>query len=237
MKGEGNHTRNQEEEHGQQLQIGSEDGTATALLLVLTRENTLDDILVGTPVPETDNSRTDQGTKPRILRVAVRTHQVNHSAGGTLVVGLHVAELKHLVPAAQGFHSQHQDNQRAEEQDWSLKHRGVEHALHTSEDSVYSGDEHKTDSGNPEEVDTPELLYTEYLLEHKSAGIDGNGHLRQHIADQRDNAEDGAALCVVAALQELRHRIYHTACVERYEYPSENQNHPSLNLPVGHCHT
>ena len=111
MQGECNHTGDEEEEYGQQLQIGAEDGTTTGFRLVLTREYTLNDILVRTPVPETDDGRTDQGTQPGILWVAVGTHQVDHRTCGTFVIRLHIAESQHLIPTAEGLHTQNEDDQ------------------------------------------------------------------------------------------------------------------------------
>jgi len=141
------------------------------------------------------------------------------------------------IPTADGAQTQYEDDDTAEQEDGRLQHGGVQHRLHTAENRVERRDEHQTDGGNPEEVNAPEFLDTEYLLEHQSAGIHRHGHLGEHITDERDDGKDGAALLVVALLQEFRHGIHHTSCIERDEHPSEYQYHPALNFPVGHGHT
>ena len=59
-QGHSHHTGNEEHEHGEQLEVAGGDGASTgtlhhlhvALTLLLTK-HTLNDMLVGTPVPET----------------------------------------------------------------------------------------------------------------------------------------------------------------------------------------
>lgn len=60
VKGESDHTRDKEQEHGEKLKISAEDSTAASLALILTGEYALHDKLVSTPIPETDNSRADK---------------------------------------------------------------------------------------------------------------------------------------------------------------------------------
>ena len=234
---EGNHAGDEEQEHREELEIGSENGAASGLLLVPAGEDPLDNELVRAPVPETDDRRADQSAEPRVLRVTERSHQVGHGPLGTFIIRRYIAKVQHVLPAAELLESEDEDHDGTDEQDGGLQHRGVEHTFHTTEDGVDSGDDNQADGGNPEEVDSPKFLDAENLLEYKTAGINSNGHLGQHIRDQRDNREYGTALCVVATLQELRHGINHASCVERNEYPTENKDHPSLNLPVGHSHT
>ena len=59
MQCKGNHTRDKEKENRQQLQISPEDRSPTRFLLVFTRKDTLDDVLIGTPIPKTDDGRAD----------------------------------------------------------------------------------------------------------------------------------------------------------------------------------
>ena len=78
MECECDHTGDEEQEHRKQFKISTEDCTTASFLFILTRKNALNDELVSTPVPETDHSRTDEGTEPGILCVAVVADEVGH---------------------------------------------------------------------------------------------------------------------------------------------------------------
>ena len=118
-----------------------------------------------------------------------------------------------------------------------MQYGGLQDGFHTADDGVKRRDEHQSDCRNPKEVDAPQLLNAEHLLEDQTAGVDRHGDLRHHVTDERNHRQNGARLRVVTPLQELGHRQDHAAGVKRHEDPTQQQNHPPLNLPMGHRHT
>ncbi len=121
MESEGDHTGNEEEEYGQKFEIGTEDSASAAFFLILAREYTLNDELVGTPIPEADHGRADEGAEPRILGVAVVADKVCH--GVAIFIYLHRrADTHHLIPTAEFLEAEHKDDKRAEEKNGCLEH-------------------------------------------------------------------------------------------------------------------
>ncbi len=236
MKCKSNHAGYEKQKYRQQLQVGAENGSAARFLLVLSRKHTLYDELVGTPIPKPDNGRPHQRSQPRKLRILVAAHQVGHH----IAVFVHrsgTADAHHLVPAAQLFQSQHQNHHRPQQQNRRLGHRSVQHRTHPSEDGIECRQHHQSYRGNPEEIDSPQLLDTEDLLEYQPTGIHCHRYFGQHVTDQRNHRKNRPRLRIVALLQKLRHGIHHTPAVKRHKHPSQQQNEPSLNFPVGHRHT
>src|SRR5262249_29653244 len=78
---ERDHPGEQEDEHRCQLQKRSEDCTAARVLLILASEHTLDNVLVGTPIPEADDGRTRQHGGPRPLGIVAGPYEVNVGTG------------------------------------------------------------------------------------------------------------------------------------------------------------
>ena len=235
MQCKGNHTRDKEKENRQQLQISPEDRSPTRFLLVFTRKDTLDDVLIGTPIPKTNDGRANQGAKPRILRVAVVANEVCHRIA-IVVDHRRAANTHHLVPTAKLLESQNQNNQGAEQEDRRLKYRSIEHRLHSPEYRIKSRDDNQANGRNPEEINSPQFLNAKNLLEDQAAGVNRNSHLCQHVAYQRYKGKNRARLGIIAPFQEFRHRINHAPRVERDENPAKDKNHPALNLPMSHGH-
>ena len=124
------------------------------LFLVLSREDTLHDKLVGTPIPETDNRRTDKCTQPRKVGIPVIAYEIGH--GITVIVDSYVAaNAHHLIPTAQFFKSENQDDKRSEKKYRSLQYRGVEYRFHTAENRVKRRNDNQSYGSYPEEVDSP----------------------------------------------------------------------------------
>ena len=129
-KGKSDHARNKEKENRQQFEIRAEYRSSPRLFLVLSREDTLHDKLVGTPIPETDNRRTDKCTQPRKVGIPVIAYEIGH--GITVIVdGYVAANAHHLIPTAQFFKSENQDDKRSEKKYRRLQYRGVEYRFHT----------------------------------------------------------------------------------------------------------
>ena len=68
---QGDHAGDDEDEDGQQLEAGGEDGAAPGLRLVGRAERALDDVLVRAPVPEADDRRAEEHAQPRVVAVEV----------------------------------------------------------------------------------------------------------------------------------------------------------------------
>ena len=106
---------------------------------------------------------------------------------------------KLLSKTSMDFTLQHNTPSRELAMDFSVDY-GKKNALKTN---------HQSDGCNPEEVDAPEFLDAEYLLEHEATGINRYSYFGQHVGNQRDDRKNGARFLVEAAFEELRHGINH----------------------------
>jgi hypothetical protein len=73
-QGEGDDARDDEEEHGQELEEARGDRAPTGLALVGRAEDPLDDILVGAPVPQPDDRGAKEHADPGVVVVEVPGH-------------------------------------------------------------------------------------------------------------------------------------------------------------------
>ena len=73
----GNHARHQEDEHRRQFEEAGEDGAAPRFLLVFAGEHALDDILIGTPIPETNDGRAGQNRQPGPVGIIDGSDEMN----------------------------------------------------------------------------------------------------------------------------------------------------------------
>ena len=154
VQGKSDHARNKEKENRQQFEIRAEYRSSPRLFLVLSREDTLHDKLIGTPIPETDNRRTDKCTQPRKVGIPVIAYEIGH--GITVIVDSYVAaNAHHLIPTAQFFKSENQDDKRSEKKYRRLQYRGVEYRFHTAENRVKRRNDNQSYGSYPEEVDSP----------------------------------------------------------------------------------
>src|SRR5207237_7047974 len=64
VQSSGDDSRQNENENGQDLQIAGEDRPATGFLNVASGKHALHDMLVGTPVPNAENRRTEDDARP-----------------------------------------------------------------------------------------------------------------------------------------------------------------------------
>ena len=246
-QGSGNHTGDKEHEHGEQLEVTGGDGTTAgtlhhfhiALTLLLTK-HTLNDVLVGTPVPEADDRGTDEHHEAGILAVErVALFPVEHVGGAVAVVQLS-AVVHHGCPAfrdaaaTEGCQSEEEHEERADDEDRSLNGRERHHALHATEDRKHGGDGDEADGTPPEGK-------AQQILEEDTTRESGYRDFRQHIGHQRDDAEPRAGGIGVAELQEVGHgdnlaQLVVQQLIEGNEEPAEDEDHPALHLPVGHTH-
>ena len=227
-EGEGNHAGDEEQEHGKELEVGSEDGAPAGLLLVLAGKDPLDDELVCAPVPEADDGRSEQGAVPGEFAVLAAAHEGGHAVA-VFVDALGAADCHHVVPAAELLEAEPEYDQRAEQQDGRLEDGGLEDGLHAADDGVDGGDDDEREGRHPE-VDAQEGV------EGKAACKDGHRDLGEDIARQGEPCEDAAALLVVSFLEELGHGVDHAPLIEGDEYPAQDEDHPALYLPVGLGH-
>ena len=132
MQGESNHTRNQEQEYRQQFQVCTENSTATGFFFVFTGKYALHNELVGTPVPETDNGRTNQCTQPWEIGIIVIADKLGH--GVSILIDCNcTAYAHHFIPTTQFFKTEDEDDKRTQKKDRGLQYRGIKYGFHSAE--------------------------------------------------------------------------------------------------------
>ena len=116
-----------------------------------------------------------------------------------------------------------------------LDGRHGHHALHTAKDGEDCCDGDKAE-GAPPEGQADEILKEDTTREgcHRDLG--------QDVSYECDDREPRTCALGVAELQEVGHRddLAHLVVkklIERHEQPAEDEDHPTLHLPVGHTHT
>ena len=240
-----NHTRNKEHEAGEDLEETSGDGATTSAshhsLVVLTRnltEYTLYDVLVGAPVPETDNAGSEEDHVARILSVhRVTRIGVEHVIDAVAVVH-GTSCIHHRGPtfsdaaAAQCSQTEEQHEEGTDNQDRCLDGGKCHHTFHTSEDGEDCGDSNQTDSAYPE-------IQTQQVLKEDTTRESGYRDLSQHVSHEGDDAQPGTSALGIAELQEVRHsndltHLVNQQLIERHEEPAEDEDHPALHFPVSH---
>jgi len=226
---ETDHAGDEEDHHGPELQEAAPDGAAAGVLDVFGGQAALHDVLVGTPVPDADDGRGDHHAQPGEGDVGVGTPE------GELL-RVRFAAFDQLVPAAEVVEAEVGDEAGAEEEDKRLRHLGVHDSAQAAEDRVDTGEDDGDDGADPECVVGRAEGIRQERLEDDGAGVDGDGDLREHVGDQRNDGEDPAGLGIEAPLKELGHRVDAGAVVEGHEYPGQHDHQPCVELPVGLGH-
>src|SRR5690606_27950110 len=157
---------------------------------------TLDNVLVGTPVPQTNNGRAEQHAKPGIVVVEVPRHppRLAYRRPGRLhTLGYHgfpevehfgTADLAQLIPAAQGLKTEDGDHERSNNQDHSLQGLCICYRPETSDDSIDTGQQYNQDGAKPEAVQAEEVHIGKQHAEYNPTGENTYRDLRQHIGNQ-----------------------------------------------------
>jgi hypothetical protein len=233
---EGDHAGHQEDEHRRQLEEAGENRTAPRLRLVAAGKNALDDVLVGTPVPETDDRRAGQHRHPRPFGIVIGSDEVDVGA----------RRRDHGVPAgeqiavAKGLQADEENGHRPEDQHRGLQNGGVHDHAQAAEHGVKAGGEGKAQRDGPEhvhlEAEERDRLDTKKRAHHDVAGVDGGGDLGQHQRGHRQKAEEIARAAAEAQFEELRHGEDLHAVVKRHEHPAQDQDKPALHFPMRHRH-
>lgn len=244
-EGNGYHAGNEEHEDREQLEVAGSYGAAPCALhdrgVVLAAglpEDTLDDMLVGAPIPETDDRRAEEHGESGILvvhgiaRVPMEHVRRPVSVMQAVAVGHHVGPAFRDAPMAEGGKAQEEHEERADDEDRRLDGRHGHHALHPSE--------HGEDGCNHNETKRPvPERKAEQILEKYAARKGRHAHLGEDIGDQRDDAQPRARTLRVTVFQKVGHRddlaqLVAQKLIERHEKPAQDENHPALHLPMGH---
>ena len=190
-----NHTRNQEHEARENLEETCSDSTTTGAGhhsgIILTRhltKYTLNDVLVGTPIPETDDTCTEEYNVARILCI----HRVSR-------VGMeHVVDAIAVVHRAGGVHhhrptfrdatatecgqTKEEYEERTDDKNRCLDRGEGHHTLHATEYCEYCCNGNQTDGTYPE-------VQAQQIFEEDTTSECGHGDLRQHIGHERDDRQ------------------------------------------------
>ncbi|MGC4055351.1 MAG: hypothetical protein QM757_41485 [Paludibaculum sp.] len=139
-------------------------------------------------------------------------------------------ELVHQVDDATGaLQAEVRDDQPAHHQHDKLQKISPGDGDQPAIDGVASGQDRETDDGD-------EGVQAEHALQGLGSGQQHHGHLGDDPQHQRTYGKNIAALLVVAALQELGHRVDAAAQIEsgrKIQTRAENVN----QLPHSHCAT
>ena len=163
---------------------------------------------------------------------------MEHVSGSITVVKL-VAIVHHACPSltnaasTESSKTEEEHEERTNDEDRGLDGGKGHHTLHTAEHSEYGGEDDKTYRACPE-VQAPEILKED------TACKGCNTHLSEDICNKCDDRKPRAGALCVAELEEVWHgddfaHLVDEKLIERYEKPTEDEDHPSLHLPV--CHT
>ena len=165
LQGEGvsNHTRNQEHENRQQFEITCGDSTAASAFhhfpVVLSfglSEHTLHDVLVSTPIPETD----DGSSKEHYIAWELGIHGISgigmeHVSGTETIMGS-VADSHHLRPScrnvaiSQHAQSQEKNQERTDNQDRGLYGGKRHYAFHATKHGKHGSNGYQSKCAVPE---------------------------------------------------------------------------------------
>jgi len=247
---EGDHAGDDEDEHWQELEEGGADRPPASLSLIRSAEDTLDNVLVGTPVPQTHDRGAEEHAEPGVVVVEIPGHppgladrrpralDARRDHGLPEVEHLRADDLAEFGPAAQGLEPEDRHQDRAEDQDDRLEGLRVGDGAEAAQDGVQAGEDDHEDRADPEavEVQGPEVQVQlgQQGAEDHSAGEDADRDLGQDVRDQRDQGEHPAAGVAEPLLQELRHREHAGPHVERHEPPRQNQQAPGVQFVVRH---
>ena len=172
------------------------------------------------------------------LTRSVDVAPVEH-VGSTIAIVQFSTETHHVGPTfsnastAELIESKEENEECTNNKNRCLDRRHCHHTLHTTN---YGED---CRDGNKSESTPPEWQANE-IFEEDTASESSNTYLRENISNQGNDGEPGACCLCIAELQEVWHsddfaHLVVQKLIERYEEPTENQNHPSLHFPV--CHT
>ncbi len=232
----------------QQLEHPGEDAPAPGFGLVPGAQGALHDVLVGAPVPEADDRRAEEHSRPREVGVEVPRDPVRlqHRRPGPVhplrndrlpqVEEIGIEGLPESSPAPESRQPEPGQEPRAHHQHQRLQRLGVGDRAHSARDGVDPG-EHDHDQGaHPEAVQEPraelQLHVREQRREDHPAREDPHRDLGQHVAHQRDQREHPARGGRETALQELGHGVDARPHEERDEHPGEHEQAPRVQLVV-----
>ena len=246
-QGISHHAGNEEHEARENLEETGSDGATTGagndFLVVLAgylTQNTLNNVLVSTPVPETDNGSTEEYHIARELRVhGVGGIGVEHVSRSESIMrgiasGHHCLPTCDNAPIAQGSKTQEQYQEGAYNKDGSLDSGKRHHTFHSAEYREYCRYGYQSDGADPE-------VQSQQILEEDTSREGRNRNFRQHVSNQGNDTQPRTCALGVTHLQEIGHgdnlaHLVNHKLIEGNKYPAENKNHPALHFPMGHTH-
>ena len=210
------------------------------------RQHALHDVLIGAPVPQADDRRSEQHAEPR------RVARVEQKAGKSLRLGRGRQRPPQVdrfgiggaqrVQATDLSQTHDQQHGRAGEQHRHVHGFGPQHRLHAAERStktpvmVTSENAANQKKSTSPSTGSCDGLVAEDGLDRERAGENRYRRLGEDVADEEDQRQHRARCRRVATLEELRRREYIGAQVERREHPAEHQHQLGMQLPVREGH-
>ena len=227
--------RDDEDQDGPDFKEAPPQGAAPGVFQVLCRERSLDDVLVGAPIPDSDNGRCDQYAEPGEIRVCVRSPEGE-------VLGVLAAYRLQLAPAAQLIEADYGNKKGTDQQNNGLDSISIDYCTETAEDGVDSSERDRQQGANPEGVEEdgvgnlPAKLGQEYI-EDDAARIDCDRDFGEDISHERDDGQYPSRGGVESSFEEFWHCEDLRTVVEGDEYPGEEHYTPCVELPMGHRHS
>ena len=185
---------------------------------------TLNNVLVGTPIPETDDRCTNKYHKAWILLIhRVTLFPVEHVSGTITIVQLsaivhHVCPSISNIASAESRKTEEQYQERTYNKNRCLNGRKGHYTLHAAKYGENSSDEDQSDGSIPE-VKSPEIFKEDTTCERCYT------NLGENISHQCDDAQPRTSALCVAEFQEVGHgnnlaHLVNHQLIERYEQPT-----------------
>jgi len=118
-----------------------EDGSAAGLGDVAGAQGTLDDELVGAPIPDADDGGAEEDAGPGEVGVGERSPEADV---------IFADDVDHFAPAAELVQADEGDGDGAADEDEGLEQVGIEDGAQAAEDGVDAGDDDDDDGAGPE---------------------------------------------------------------------------------------
>ena len=174
---------------------------------ILGGKHALHDHLIGAPIPDAENRRAEENPRPGKVRIA---HGLDHVevAGGQ--GSAQAFEPAHLV------HSDHGQDDGAENQDEGLHQVGINDRGQSSGDSVNTG-------GDDQNHRRCQRAPAHHTLQHNRGSVEVHGNLGEYIGQDGNSRQVHGAGPAEAPLQKFRHGEDVGAQIKRDEDPTQDQ--------------
>src|SRR6266849_474705 len=204
---EGDNAGQDKHEHGQDLEETRENGARFGVSFIARREDALHNHLVGAPVPNAEDRRTKEDSRPRELRIGRRFYHVE------------VAGRNHRPQVVQtSYPVETNDGQRNRtgNQNQGLNRVCVDDRSQSAGNGVNSGGDDQNHSRLPQGP-------ASNTFQNDAGGVELHGDLGKDVGDDRDGSQVYGALTVEPSFQEFRHRKDVRAQVKGHENPAQDQ--------------